>query len=99
MENPLLTQGYERVAIEAVARSDPDVWIEAVAAQDAHAFADPCPLYSGGDACKLRNAMQIDQAAAAAYAQVMVAVETDRSSCGFQSTHAIPEGWIGRRNF
>jgi hypothetical protein len=28
----------------------------------------------------------------------MVAVQADRSSCGFQSTHAIPEGRIGRRN-
>ena len=67
-ENPLFTQGRERVAIGAVTRSDPDVGIEAVAAQDANAFADPSSLRCSRNARKLRNVMQIDQAAAAVYA-------------------------------
>jgi len=68
-----------------------------VAAQDTHAYADPRPLRCGGYAGEFRDAMQIDQAPAAAYAQVTVAVETNRSSCAFESAHAVPEGWVGRR--
>jgi len=96
--NSLPQQRPDGFGIEAVTRRNPDLRVEAVAAQDAEALPDPCALRFRGHAGKLRGAVQIDQAAPPAHAQMAVAVQANLRSGSLESPHALPERRVGWRN-
>src|SRR5208282_6219826 len=81
----------KRVRIEAMPRSDKDARIKAMPAQHLKALPDPDTLGFCLDTGKFRGAMESQQAAAAAFAEVAIAVQTDGCAGRLERPDLIPE--------
>jgi len=89
--NAFRPQRGQRVSIESVARRNPDFRSEAVSAKNFEAGSYPFALRAWVGAGELRDAMQRQQAGAAAGAEMAIAVQADCGSHGFHNPHLFPE--------
>lgn len=99
VENSLVAEGLEGVAVEAVAGRYPQSGFEAVTAKDVEPLGDEPGLLIHGEAGEFCVFVEREQAFSGCRADVAEAVKGDGASGGLEVAHFRPETGVGRRGF